>query len=123
MMIKGLWDKIKLVCGNHPDSDNMVMEIRKGAFSPFYACPKYTQNIYNGGDYCLNRITLVDYEKMISHIAEEVNDMIENDEVPNLQNLKWTRNGVEFKILVYTNNEIVVSVLNKTALKGLKTHF
>ena len=60
---------------------------------------------------------------MISHIAEEVNDMIENDEVPNLQNLKWTRNGVEFKILVYNNNEIVVSVLNKTALKGLKTHF
>lgn len=116
--IKNSWNILKLVCGNHGEDHSIALQIQSGPHSLFYACPKYHAENRSAGEHpCFNRLTLKDYEKILSHIS----DLMMGDEVLCLDNYKWkTKNGIECKVLSCTAEEIVIEVVNRPALNGQK---
>ena len=113
-MIQNLWKDVKLVCGNCATHTPLEPKI---AESLFYSCPKYYDfNRTPEERACGNRISGVDYEKMILHISKQIEAATLNMEKIWLQGYTFKIKSIEFKILQHTDKEIVVSVLNKKAL-------
>ena len=113
-MIQNLWKSIKIVCGNCATHTPLEAKI---AESLFYSCPNY----YNfkkaeGEKPCGNRISGVDYERMVTHISKKIEEAALNYEKIWLQGYTFKIKHIEFKVLEHTDKEIVVSVLNKAAL-------
>lgn len=92
--------------------------------SDFYACPKYMRKDDQhplGHDEderaCPNRISL--YEE--PQIVEALNKIIEEDlmsgVIADYTNLVFHYKHIEAKILKYSDNEIVISLLNKKAVR------
>lgn len=119
-LIKGSWENMHIVCGNHKD-EGIEMEIKAGPHSMFYNCPHYkSENIQSGERPCYNRINLVECEAMLSQIAEWLIDAEQNGQALNLANHTWEKKGIVYKILSCSDREIVVSVLNKRAITGTR---
>lgn len=71
-MIKNLWKHITLTCGNG-HTEEVVMDLKQGPLSLFYACPKYyPENRKEKERACANRLNLVDFEKMLDHMTEKI---------------------------------------------------
>lgn len=116
-VLKGSWKYVKVVCGNHGDCHDIDMEIQQGPHSLFYACPKYYPENRSGGEPpCMNRINLIEYEKMLSDIAEVMIQAEMKGEVANLTNYNWEKKGIEYQILSHNDEKLVVKALNKKAL-------
>ena len=115
-MIKGQWRSIEVVCGNHSD-DNNIMDLQQGPHSLFYACPKYSPDHREKGEQpCFNRINLIEFEKMLDHLADLLVDAEEKGQVPNLKNYSWDKRGITYTVLSHTNQKIVIRILNRKAL-------
>lgn len=113
-MIKNIWKNIDVVCGNHEDLHTRLIPTQ-GKDSMFYACPKYrSENREEGERACPNRITLKDYEAMIKHLSDKLE---EGCGFINLTNHQWTSKGIEFKVLKHRDDYIRVSMLNKKSLQ------
>ncbi len=114
-MIKNLWKDIELVCGNHSEP-NIKLE-PKIAESLFYSCPKYYDFNRNPGErICANRISGIDYERMVSHISSKLEEAALNYEHVWLQGYTFTIKQIDFKVIEHTDNKIIVSVINRKAL-------
>ena len=115
-LLTGAWTNTKLVCGNHSDEANLPeMELQASGHTLFYVCPKCSA-INRGDDEhpCKNRLSALEYEKMLNHIASIVADAEEQDEVPHLQNYGWKKKTLSFKILEHNKNKMVVSVVDRS---------
>jgi hypothetical protein len=120
-LIKGTWGNTKVICGNHPVEEQEEMVIQQGAYSLFYACKHYNNGQYTKDTIpCLNRINLIEYEKMLEHLSNEIIEADERNEVPNLTNHTWKQKNTTFTVVEHNQKGIVVRMLNEAALKGLK---
>lgn len=117
-MIKNLWNKIVLCCGNHK-GEEVIMDLKEGPSSLFYSCPKYyPQNRENGERACANRLNLIDFEKMLDHLSDKLMDDEKNGVRSDLSNYSFkNKKGMIFRIISYSENEIKVEMLNQRALK------
>jgi len=116
-MIKGFWQTTTLVCANQHGDQEVVMTIQQGPKNMFYACPKYhPENRSEGECSCANRISIKEYETMLSKIFTVLEKADESNTVLNLANFAWKNRGIEFKVILHTNTDMKISVLNPKAL-------
>lgn len=117
-MIKNLWKQVVLICGNHHKKE-VVMNLKEGPSSLFYACPKYyPENRLPEERACVNRLNLVDFERMLDHISRKIMDNMERDIAVNLTGYQFKdKKGTQYKILLHTDEEIKIEVLNRRAIK------
>jgi hypothetical protein len=118
-MIKGIWDMIEVYCGDkhkHGDDCDKLpkLEIVQGVYNGyFYNCPKYRDDRREPGELkCHNRISPVEYEKMIDHISNLLEEAEMNNEKINLVGHTWKSHGIKFEIFDHTENKIKVTMLN-----------
>lgn len=130
-MIINLWTKVRLYCGNHPDTDektemrpheapsgNMARSLYGSQLNMFYACPKYYQeNRADGEKLCRNHISTKEFEGMLNHLAGILEKGEEYGGTINLVGEEWSsRQGVKFKVVKHTSNHIDVKCLNSKSL-------
>lgn len=114
-MIKNLWSSIRIVCGNH-DGKEIPLEPKMGQ-SLFYSCPKYYDfNRTENERACGNRISGVDYERMVMHLSSKIEEASLKLDKVWLQGYTFKIKDIEFKVIKHTDKELIVSVLNKKAL-------
>jgi hypothetical protein len=114
-LITGSWGNTTLVCGNHPTPPEM--ELETVGRNLMYVCPKCSALHRNAGEEaCNNKISSLEYEKMLNHIAKMMADADERDEVPNLRNYRWRRNSIEYKILEHDGPKMTVSVIDRACV-------
>ena len=117
-VLKGSWKYVQVVCGNHGDQNDIIMTIQQGPHSLFYACPKYfPDNREPEEPPCVNRINLIDYEKMLSYIADVMVNAERNGEICNLTNYKWEKNGIQFMVLSHTDEKLIIKMFNKKSFR------
>lgn len=120
-MIKGIWNMIEVYCGDKSKhGDNLPkLEVVQGVFNGyFYNCPKYRDDQREPGERkCCNRISPVEYEKMIDHISKLLEDAELNNEKINLVGYKWKTKGIMFEIFEHDNEKIKVAMLNPKEIK------
>ncbi len=117
-MIMGIWGNIILVCGNHKEQKQPEMVVEQGPYSLFYACPKH--HIEQGEMPCYNLINLIDYDKMIDHISNELIKADEKGEKPCLLHHKWKRKSQQFEVIEHTPDKLVIEFVDTLAIKGHK---
>lgn len=117
-LIKGFWETVTLICGNHP-GEEVEMELKSGSTSLFYACPRYDADKRPSGEPpCLNRISLKEFERMLDDLFELLTGDDAVSTVLNLTNHSWRRKGIEYRVLFHTEKQIKIQVLNcRTATK------
>ena len=115
-LITGSWSDTKLVCGNHPNTDELPeMQLQASAHSLAYVCPKC--DILNRGENepaCKNRLSAVEYEKMLNHVASIIADAEEHDEVPNLRHYHWKKKTLSFKVISHEKDKMIISVVDRS---------
>lgn len=113
--ILGEWENIIPLCGNH--EGHVRMEPIQGPHSMFYACPKYyPKNRAEGERACNNRINLIEYEAMVSHLNGIIADaMLEGGDV-DLTNHEWRSKGISYMVEEHGRDKIAVRILNKKAM-------
>lgn len=113
-MITGFWRETILVCGGHPDGEDVVMTLEQIGKTLYYTCPRHNpENLAIGELPCVNRISLKEFEGMLNEIFATLEAADEAATVLNLTNYQWKKLGLEFKVLVHTNQNIKVSVVNR----------
>lgn len=85
--------------------------------SKYVGCPEY-KSIYGDdheGRSCNNRLTLVDYEKLLDYLTERTyaGDGLQET---NLTGLKFTLKGVDYEVLEHTKDKYRVLMLNRKAI-------
>lgn len=116
-MIRDSWNKVILICGNHGEDHTHVMQLKQGPHSLFYSCPEY-KSIYgtdHDGRSCNNRLTLVDFEKMLDYLIEQTylsGDLNGTD----LRGLVWEKNGVRYEVLNQEHDVYTVLMKNQKAI-------
>ena len=117
MHIEGAWKNITPVCGNH-QGRRVEMAIVQGPHSLFYACPEYyPQNRETGACACNNRLNLVDFEKMVSHVSEIIADEAKNGNEIDLTNYHWSRKGTDYRVIEHNGDSMKIEILNRSAMK------
>ena len=115
-MLQNSWNTIRLICGNHGDDHETEMIIHEGPHSLFFSCPKYVSiYLHDPARSCNNRLTLVDYEKML----EKINSLAYTEDSPYPRDIKgysWKHNGAEFRVIGQKDGIFTVSVLNRKAM-------
>ena len=115
-MIKNIRKIIKVYCGNDHD-ELQELQLGDGIYQMFFACPRYhIENRDPNERACNNRISIDDYENMVTYISKLIEDAEMNGQVINLKNYKWTKKNIEFKIIEHTKNSIKVLMKNKVAI-------
>nr|WP_303181781.1 hypothetical protein [Lachnoclostridium phocaeense] len=115
-MLVNSWKNVTLICGNHGNDHTHDMQLKEGPHSLFYACPEY-KSIFgtdHSGKSCNNRLTLVDFEKMLGFLEEKGlgDGFCETD----LTGFHWKKNGVEYTVLEHKNGHFTVKMLNRKAI-------
>ena len=108
---------VTLICGNHKGNQSHPMKLQQGPHSLFFSCPEY-KSIYGDdheGRSCNNRLTLVDYEKLLDYLTERTyaGDGLQET---NLTGLKFTLKGVDYEVLEHTKDKYRVLMLNRKAI-------
>lgn len=117
-MIPNIWKKIHIVCGCHKITNEnapikMMPHEGVNGGDIFYSCPKYyEENRTYGEKACGNRISIRDYQKMVEHISDILEDSYRNRSIVNLTGMKWKNNSVEYEIIQHTGSQIVIAVKN-----------
>lgn len=106
-----------VACGNHKGDQSHPMKLQQGPHSLFFSCPEY-KSIYGDdheGRSCNNRLTLVDYEKLLDYLTERTyaGDGLQET---NLTGLKFTLKGVDYEVLEHTKDKYRVLMLNRKAI-------
>ena len=99
-MLQKSWNAVTLICGNHKGDQSHPMKLQQGPHSLFFSCPEY-KSIYGDdheGRSCNNRLTLVDYEKLLDYLTERTyaGDGLQET---NLTGLKFTLKVVDYEVL------------------------
>ena len=78
----------------------------------FYNCPKYKDDQREANERkCSNRISPVEYEKMIDHISKILEDAELNNEKLNLAGYKWKSKGILFEVFEHDNEKIKIPII------------
>lgn len=92
------------------------MYIRNTETDYFYACPKYNPDEREEYERpCINHISINEYQHMLETFSEKIQEKEEDGSTFFAKNLKFKTKNAEYKILVHTPRELVISVLNKQA--------
>lgn len=115
-MIRNSWNNVKLICGAHGEDHTHEMTLKQGPHSLFYSCPEY-KSIFGDkhGKSCNNRLTLVDFEKMLNHLveeSEEADGLVDVD----LTGYTWSKNGVTYTVLKHDGDKFEVLMKNDKAM-------
>lgn len=119
-MIKNLWSRITFCCINgheHP----IPFRVQAGKTN-FYACEKYFQENRTPEERaCANRLNLDDAQGIVLKLSDLIE---ENDNIEcrtDLTNYSFTyvgpRASILVKIVKYSEKEIILGILNETALR------
>ena len=120
-LVSNIGAKIHLCCGNsHTEREEMTIE--SGPHGVFFSCPKYRQENRSAGEPpCFNRLSVAEYEKMLTRLSQEY---IQADEtgtkVLSLQGLTWTDRHITYTVVEDTSHSLWVQVLNVPALKNIR---
>ena len=116
MTIKNIWNFITLYCGCHEEPVLMTANTKGNTL--FYSCPKYyEENREPGEKTCVNRIKLDDYQDAVEFLCKKIIETSTNESYEDLIGFTWSKKNMEFKIIKYLENDIRLSVINKTAVK------
>lgn len=131
-MIVNLWQKVRLLCGNHDPgeaglpqmtpheaSDSAVSRSLYGNnMKMFYSCPKYYPSERAEGEpACRNHISMKEFENMLDVIAGEIEKANRADEMCDLLGFSWkSKAGAEFRISAFNEDRIDVVCVNKKSL-------
>ncbi len=124
-MIKNIWSKISIYCGNHdhpvkmePHEPSTYSKWSGGNNSMFYSCPKYyPDNRIEGEKPCFNHLSMAEYEDMVMHISGLIEEAGLDSQV-DLTGLKWiNKKGTEFEIMEQDMDHIRVKFINNRAIK------
>jgi len=118
-MIRNLWNKIEIVCGCHEGVPNeqKKMEPKAGHKSMFYSCPRYyPENRTPDEKACVNHVNVEDFQKILDKIGHEAESQMIFGQSPVLQGLTFKIKDITIKVIEYTPEKIVISVVNKKAL-------
>ena len=111
-MVTSLWNKIEMYCGAHQEKLLMHLEQRRGVV--FYQCPEAAAAYAERkAPTCKNDLPLKEFEKMLEYLEGILYEAELNNEIPNLQNLKFTIN--RFQYTVFEHNDLI-----KVAVKNLR---
>lgn len=116
MIVKNIWEKVKIYCGCHDELVELTPNTKGSTL--FYSCPKYYgANRAPNEKACTNRISMDDYQALVEHIG----DILYENEVKriseNLTGHKWKRRNIEYEIIREENNFFYVKIINRAALK------
>lgn len=118
-MIKGIWKTVEVYCNDlSKHKEPVKLEVVQSGFNGyFYGCPHYhTYDTSIGERQCINRISPVEYERMLDHISDLIEEADEKNEVPDLTGHKWKQKGIQFEIHYYSLKKIIVYMLNPKQL-------
>lgn len=90
--ISGFWQSVTFYCSSHPDEK---LVLKQGGYSTYYGCP----HEYDETHPCHNRLNLIDAEKALQHIMDILNQSLFDDQVFNMTNYTFTKNGVKYTII------------------------
>ena len=99
-MIKNLWNVVKVVCGNHRNTPELVLD-RLNLNKMQYICE------------CKNTISVDDYDKVIKKISDEMEKAEALGINTNLKNMKWRARNIDYKIICFKEDKIVVKAVNR----------
>lgn len=103
-MIRGSWDMLHLFCGEHGELRELVMESTPRGI--FYACHEK-----DGRPPCKTKISLEEYEEILSHFSDQIVGAEINGEVLDLTHTTWkSRKGILCKVLLYQKDCIHVLI-------------
>lgn len=117
--ITGSWKQTKLYCmHNHEIPIEMI--IQQGPSSLFYACPKYNLDLLEDGERrCNNRLSTVDFTKMLDHFNDLIVTAELNDIQLDLTNTIWKdRKGTVYKVLKHTPECLEIGMVNERAIRA-----
>lgn len=119
-MIKGLWNKVEVVCGCHEKKGvTPEMTLKAGHKSMFYTCPKYYPDARDKDEIaCINHVTTDDFQKILEKVSAEAEEQMVFGQSISLKGLKFKIKMIEVEVLDYTSEKIVIKVKNKKALQG-----
>ncbi len=119
-MIKGLWNRVEVVCGCHDKvNETPLMTLKAGHRSMFYTCPKYYPDARDKSEIaCINHVTENDFEKILEHISAEAEDQMVFGQSISLKGLKFKIKMIDIEVLEYNPDKIVIKVKNKKALNA-----
>lgn len=117
-MIKGLWNKIEIVCGCHEAvHERPVMTPKAGHRSMFYSCPKYYPDAREKGETaCVNHVSTDDFQKILDKICEEAEDQMAFGQSASLTGLSFSIKTIDVKVIEHSQDKIVIMVVNHKAL-------
>ena len=112
-MISGLWNKVRLVCGNHHDEPQnlIILQTDKDAF---YVCPKYNPlNRTESDRVCMNRISVQETEKILNILSDKIIEAEDQGQSLNLTHYRFETRVGRYQVLRHTPDELVISAYNK----------
>lgn len=111
MTITGFWKSTTFYCKNHPEEK---LELKQGPYSAYYGC----KHEFDEENPCHNRLNLIDAEKILDHLMNEISSASLNGDITDLTNLKVVKNGIEYKVLYHNplRHKISILVDNKKIL-------
>lgn len=122
-MIQNLWHAVQITCGCHNDQKiPMVPHEGSTTFvqggvqnSLFYSCPKYYPDQRNEGEKpCFNRLSIDEYEDLIMHLSNLLEDAECSGATVNLAGIRWkNKKGTLFEVLKHNSKGIRVAVMNR----------
>ena len=113
-MISNLWDDVELYCGNN-HNEMQKMTLQQIGKQMYYVCPSQTEE-HQETHKCTNRISINHFEKMLDYLSETMMEAALASDELNLTNLRWKKNGIEFRVIEH-RNKIKILMLNKTEAK------
>lgn len=109
--ITGFWGSITFCCKNHP---NEKMELKQGPYSAYYGC----KHELDDNEPCHNRLNLIDAEKALQKIMDEINTASMSGDLINMTNYQLNLNGIKYKVIYHNpmNDKMSILVDNKKIL-------
>lgn len=115
-MIKGLWNKVEIVCGCH-NSALPVMSPKVGHRSMFYSCPKYYPEEREKGEKpCVNHVSTDDFQKILDVLSEEAENQMLFGQSASLLGLAFKIKSIDVNVVNYSQDKITIKVVNHKAV-------
>ncbi len=110
-MIRGLWENLKVVCTNHDEPVDFVIQTNENfAKTPYYMCKEWE----NCG--CANRMNLDDYQDACLSFFDMVAEQPFYSQAGRRFPFKGHRHKYVIDVLVHNKEEVVLGVRNTTVL-------
>ena len=103
-LITGFWKTVNFYCKNHPEHP---MVLRQGAYSAYYGC----EHEFDDKEPCHNRLNVIDAEKALQKLMDNITGAALMDDMPDLTNYKFSKNGIDYKVINHDTYSDSISLL------------